>query len=108
MSEFTPFPVPRLPGDTPLVYPSSVVMFGASMGVYRCSGCHEPMQQGCWMHETVETVDGVDMVTGLDAYAGQDGAMVHHCGADQPESPAWTRQGWAHDENELQRKRQGG
>jgi hypothetical protein len=96
VAEFTPFPVPKSSGDTPLVRPGAVDFLGTKVGCYVCSGCGEPLQHGTWMHETVEDIDGVAMVTGLDAYAGRGGPRVHHCGADHPDDPPWQRPGWAY------------
>jgi hypothetical protein len=82
--EFTPFPVPVHPGDTPLVV--------ADGGDYRCSGCGGRVPSGMLLYETVE--DG--MVVGLTAReaasegtnplslhtaaANPTGAITHQCG----------------------------
>jgi hypothetical protein len=50
------------------------------------------LPQGVWLQETVS--DG--MVTGLDAYAGEGGNLVHRCGADVGERPRWQRPGAGH------------
>jgi hypothetical protein len=96
VAEFTPFPVPKSSGDVPLVTPGSVLVLGARVGCYFCSGCGGSLPQGVWLHETVEEIAGVAMVTGLDAYAGPDGELVHRCGADVGEKPPWQRSGWAY------------
>lgn len=92
VAEFTPFPVPKSPEDTPLVTPGSVDVLGTRVGCYFCSGCGGAMPQGVWLHETVSG----GMVTGLDAYAGEDGELVHRCGADAGERPRWQRPGAGH------------
>jgi hypothetical protein len=88
--EFTPFPVPVDPADTPLVVPAGPD--------YRCSGCGGTVPAGVRLYETIE--DG--MVVGLlamgpgDANAPTlsqgvaytsahvlDGEVVHACGKNR-------------------------
>jgi hypothetical protein len=72
MADFTPFPVPIHPEDTPLVQHAGPH--------YRCSGCgYEPVPDGVHIYETIE--DG--MVIGLRVQRGTDGPVVHKCGVTE-------------------------